>query len=186
MTPYWLAPDVLVVPVDYATYCSRTAHCTPPTGAGEYPVTGLSIEDARAYVTWLSQVTGAPYRLPTDTEWTHTAVLAVRTGARSPRRRVTIGWYRDNSLGRTHPVAAKPGDAIGLKDFFGNAAEWASANDAFVTRGGSYRSPANTLGPATRAEQDDSWNERDPQLPKSRWWLSDGPFVGFRVVHPVK
>jgi hypothetical protein len=35
---------------------------------------------------------------------------------------------------------------------------------------------------APRAVQDDSWNERDPQLPKSRWWLSDGPFVGFRLV----
>jgi hypothetical protein len=22
----------------------------------------------------------------------------------------------------------------------------------------------------------------DPQYPKSRWWLSDAPFVGFRVV----
>jgi len=31
-------------------------------------------------------------------------------------------------------------------------------------------------------KQDASWNERDPQIPKSRWWLSDGPFVGFRIV----
>jgi hypothetical protein len=23
------------------------------------------------------------------------------------------------------------------------------------------------------------WNSTDPQNPKSKWWLSDGPFVGF-------
>ena len=42
--------------------------------------------------------------------------------------------------------------------------------------------PPRRSGPASRAVQDESWNERDPQLPKSRWWLSDGPFVGFRIV----
>ena len=51
-----------------------------------------------------------------------------------------------------------------------------------MTRGGSFRDAAERVGPAARAVQDDSWNERDPQLPKSRWWLSDGPFVGFRIV----
>ena len=39
-----------------------------------------------------------------------------------------------------------------------------------------------TATAAARAVQDDSWNLRDPQFPKSRWWLSDGPFVGFRLV----
>jgi hypothetical protein len=33
-----------------------------------------------------------------------------------------------------------------------------------------------------RAVQDYRWNETDPQLPKSAWWLSDGSFVGFRLV----
>jgi hypothetical protein len=26
------------------------------------------------------------------------------------------------------------------------------------------------------------WQETDPQIPKSRWWLADGRFVGFRLV----
>ena len=57
-----------------------------------------------------------------------------------------------------------------------------TADGTRVTRGGSFRDALETTGPAARAEQDSSWNERDPQLPKSRWWLSDGPFVGFRLV----
>ena len=27
---------------------------------------------------------------------------------------------------------------------------------------------------------------RDPQIPKSKWWHTDAPFVGLRVVRPVK
>ncbi|MDA1306832.1 MAG: hypothetical protein O2917_06175, partial [Acidobacteria bacterium] len=61
--------------------------------------------------------------------------------------------------------------------------EWVMTEDnALVVRGGSFRDAATVVGPAARAEQDDTWNERDPQLPKSQWWLSDAPHVGFRVV----
>ena len=28
------------------------------------------------------------------------------------------------------------------------------------------------------------WKRRDPQLPKSRWWNTDSPHVGFRLVSP--
>jgi len=36
--------------------------------------------------------------------------------------------------------------------------------------------------PGARERQTPEWNMTDPQYPKSRWWLSDAPFVGFRVV----
>jgi hypothetical protein len=39
---------------------------------------------------------------------------------------------------------------------------------------------------ATRLKSDPSWNKRDPQIPKSKWWLTDGMSVGFRVVSPLK
>jgi hypothetical protein len=31
-----------------------------------------------------------------------------------------------------------------------------------------------------------SWNRKDPQVPKSKWWLTDAKSVGFRLVRPVK
>ena len=61
-----------------------------------------------------------------------------------------------------------------------------AADGRRVTRGGSFRDPLDRLGPAARAVQDDAWNERDPQLPKSQWWLSDGPFVGFRLARSIE
>jgi len=30
------------------------------------------------------------------------------------------------------------------------------------------------------------WNRRDPQIPRSKWWNTDAPFVGFRIVKPAK
>jgi hypothetical protein len=30
------------------------------------------------------------------------------------------------------------------------------------------------------------WNMGDPQMPKSPWYLTEGRFVGFRVVRPLR
>lgn len=151
-------------------------------GHAGYPAISIAREAADAYVTWLSSVTGKPYRLPTETEWEHAARLAAAGAALEE-----IAWHRGNAAKKTHPAGSKRADALGLFDLFGNAAEWVVTPDgARVTRGGSFRDPLERLGPAARAAQDESWNERDPQLPKSQWWLSDGPFVGFRLARSIE
>jgi formylglycine-generating enzyme required for sulfatase activity len=53
-------------------------------------------------------------------------------------------------------------------------------------RGGSFEHDAKDLRPASRVSWQPSWNRRDPQIPKSRWWLTDASFVGFRVIRPLK
>lgn len=147
----------------------------PDYGFGHqgYPVISVARDGAEAFAVWLSERTGHRYRLPTEAEWVRTAELA---GAGT-------GWHAGNSGAKSHAVASREPDALGLHDLYGNAAEWViSADGRRVTRGGSWRDQPAQVGPAARAVQDDSWNERDPQFPKSRWWLSDGPFVGFRLV----
>ncbi|HXW04613.1 MAG TPA: SUMF1/EgtB/PvdO family nonheme iron enzyme [Vicinamibacterales bacterium] len=154
-------------------------------GHAGYAAISVTRSAAQAFADWLSARTGRPYRLPTEAEWVHAAQLAAGGGALADARRDELAWHRGNSDARSHAVASKKPDALGLYDLFGNAAEWVTtAGEDLVTRGGSFRDPPETVGPAARAEQDDAWNERDPQLPKSSWWLSDGPFVGFRLVLP--
>ena len=147
-------------------------------GHAGYPAISIAREAADAFTAWLSAKIGKAYRLPTEAEWEHAAALAARPTVALDQ----VAWHRGNAAGRTHPVASRAPDALGLFDLFGNAAEWVAASDGTrVVRGGSFRDPLPGIGRAARAAQDDSWNERDPQLPKSRWWLSDAPFVGLRL-----
>lgn len=151
----------------------------PDYGFGHqgYPVISVTREAAMAFAEWLSARTGRRYRLPTEAEWQRAADLA---GAAAV---TDLAWHAGNAGAKSHPVAARAADARGLHDLFGNAAEWVvSADGRRVTRGGSWRDAPAQVGPRARAVQDDSWNERDPQFPKSSWWLSDAPFVGFRLV----
>ncbi len=55
-----------------------------------------------------------------------------------------------------------------------------------VVRGGSWRDPATALRSAARQASRPEWNARDPQIPKSWWYLTEGQHVGFRVVRPFR
>jgi formylglycine-generating enzyme required for sulfatase activity len=188
----WDLYDVFALGLDVPKTGKSDAAARPsqPYGAPDqgwghagHPAISIASTAAQAFCEWLSAKTGKTYRLATEAEWMHAARLAARAETLSPAQRDELAWHRENASKRTHPVGTKTPDALGLADLFGNAAEWVTTSDGkFVTRGGSFRDPAPAVGPSARAEQDDSWNERDPQLPKSSWWLSDGPFVGFRLV----
>lgn len=161
------------------------ARPTRPYGAPDYgwghagfPVISVAYTAAEAFCEWLSARTGKRYRLPTESEWERVAALA---GAGKPV--AELSWHSGNAGGTTHAVGRKSPDALGLHDLFGNAAEWVTVGSGKpAVRGGSFRDAARVVGPSARAVQDDSWNERDPQIPQSRWWMSDAPFVGFRIV----
>ena len=189
----WDMYDVFALRLDAPKERDRadaTARPSQPYGAPDYgwghagfPAISVTRAAAEAFAAWLSTKTGKKYRLPTEAEWAHLAAQASGTKPLSAAGRDAIAWHRGNAAARAHGVGTKAADALGLFDLFGNAAEWVVTGDgALVVRGGSFRDRAEDVGPGARAVLDDSWNERDPQLPKSRWWLSDAPFAGFRIV----
>jgi formylglycine-generating enzyme required for sulfatase activity len=53
-------------------------------------------------------------------------------------------------------------------------------------RGGSWDDAIEDHRCASRIRSSSKWKERDPQIPKSFWWNTDSPFVGFRIVRPYK
>jgi formylglycine-generating enzyme required for sulfatase activity len=153
-------------------------------GHAGYAAISISFHAANAFAEWLSVKTGHRYRLPTEGEWEQVARLAAGSDSAIPRAQLdSLAWHRENANRQAHAVASKKPDRLGLHDLFGNAVEWVTTGQTPpVTRGGSFRDDPATMGPKSRAAQAPSWTERDPQLPSSRWWLTDGPFVGFRLV----
>ena len=165
--------------------------CPSINEADGHPAVSITPAAAALYCTWLSDQTGRHFRLPTESEWEY----ACRAGG-PPRVNLdaktldAMAWYRDNSAtddepdGETHPVGKKQPNPWGLYDMLGNAAEWVDKGGEktpFV-KGGSFRSKREDVGSAARSYSSPRWQRRDPQEPKSTWWLSDAPFAGFRVV----
>jgi formylglycine-generating enzyme required for sulfatase activity len=151
----------------------------PDRGFGHagYPSLGQASNAANLFCEWLSKKTGRKYRLPTEWEWEY----AAKPGA--DQKLDDVAWYWENADDKTMPVKTKKPNPWGLYDIFGNAAEWVkTADGTYVIRGGSYRDKTENVGFAARAEYSIKWQEADPQNPKSKWWLSNGPHVGMRLV----
>jgi formylglycine-generating enzyme required for sulfatase activity len=160
----------------------------PDRGFGHAGFAAISVtyRAAQEYARWLADKTGRGYRLPVAEEWLAACRLGVApqaTGDLDAAYLEARAWYAGNSAGTTHPAGSKQPDALGLFDMLGNAGEWVTRpGEAPALLGGSYRDPAHAAQCGAAALQEPSWNARDPQIPKSEWWLSDGPFAGVRVI----
>lgn len=179
---------------------------------GGFPANSMKQHGALMYCKWLYEKTGIFYRLPTEAEWEYACRAGSTTSyffGNDSAQLKDYAWYAANSNGKYHQTGLKKPNVWGLYDMLGNVQEWVLdqyAEDAYtkiaksasdpvntpasrhplVLRGGDYDDHAAALRSAKREQSDLIWNRRDPQIPKSKWWNADAPFVGFRVVRPLK
>lgn len=180
-------------------------------GKSGFPAVNMTQYAALAYCKWLTAKTGDFHRLPTEAEWEYACRAGTQTAYGFGPDAKPLGeyaWYKGNSGGKYHKVGTRKPNAWGLHDMHGNVAEWtldqyvvdfyrtrtgtknpwAKATILYphVVRGGHWEAPAPAIRSAARGQSRPEWKQRDPQIPKSDWWLTDASFVGFRIVRPLK
>jgi formylglycine-generating enzyme required for sulfatase activity len=179
---------------------------------GKNPTNSMSQSATIMYCKWLYTQTGVFYRIPTEAEWEYACRAGATTAfpfGNDPSALKEYAYTKDNSGNKFHKVGQLKPNAWGLYDMLGNLSEWTldqydpksyekladkaknpvtppATRYPRVVRGGSYLTEATESRCANRIPAVADWNKRDPQIPKSRWWLTDGMGVGFRLLRPVQ
>jgi len=178
-------------------------------GVEGYPAINMTQFAASKFCEWLSALTGNYYRLPTEAEWEY----ACRAGSTSNFHfgdDISLldeyAWYSENSSDTYHKIGIKKPNQFDLYDMHGNVSEWTidtysenryseskNNKDPFyitktkypkTVKGGSWNDEYEKLKNYSRYYSSKKLQIRDPQIPKSKWWNTDAPFIGFRIVRP--
>ena len=180
-------------------------------GKKGYPVINVTQYAAMNFCKWLSAKTGHFYRLPTEAEWEYACRAGSSKDyafGNSIEELEQYAWYNGNSGSKYHQVGTKAPNKLGLYDMHGNVAEWTMDQytpqgylvrqegvipDPWVkpttlyprtVRGGSWQDDPAKLRASARVGSTPDWKRTDPQIPKSKWWHTNAPHVGFRIVRP--
>jgi len=184
-----------VTNAEYAEFVRATGRRAPRHWNGEvypeelasHPVVYVTWSDALAYVEWLSETTGQPYRLPTEAEWEKAA-----------RGQEALLWPWSNDWdeqkcnmelsgpGSTTPVGqySPAGDSpYGCADMAGNVYEWCNTlYQAYPYKGDDGRENLQASG--SRVLRGGCWRDDNPVRVRCAYRYGNPPeddYFGFRV-----
>ena len=116
---------------EYDAFARSTGRSFPKDrwGRGSMPVIYVTWGDGTAYAEWLSEQTGASYRLPSEAEWEYAARARSTSlywwGNRVGRKKANCDGCKSDWDGKqTAPVGSFPANEFGLSDTAGNVWEW--------------------------------------------------------------
>lgn len=160
---------------EFNQFCASTQRCAARSRADRrLPVTRISVADAEAYASWLSEQASrhdgqrVVYRLPTAAEWEH----AARAEGRQPEHKFNCRVLAGSEVISGHDlVNARSGrqNGWGLANYAGNAREWVRDVAGLTVRGGAYS---------------DSLTDCGPELDEAHSGEAD-PLTGFRLVREL-
>lgn len=153
-----------------------------------YPIVGISWEDAMAFASWLSEMSGRHFSLPTEAEWEY----AARSGGKPEKYAGghgidQVAWYADNSDGAPHPVGTKTPNSLGVHNMCGNVCEWClDLYSRFAYANHAPKNPVNTEDGQCRVVRGGSYDfgARDVRCSDRSIFVADvrTNHLGFRLV----
>jgi formylglycine-generating enzyme required for sulfatase activity len=159
-------------------------------GQGRRPVIDVDWNDAQAYVAWLRELTGKPYRLPSEAEWEYACRAGTTTAyAFGDAIGPALANY-DRQRAGTREVASYPPNPWGLYDMNGNVWEWVEDvwNDGHSGRPDDAAARLTGPDPQEHIIRGGSWDDRDRRVRcASRNGVDDTHReneIGFRVALP--
>jgi formylglycine-generating enzyme required for sulfatase activity len=161
--------------------------CHPDFGAADQPVVGVSWFDAVRYAEWLSGITGARWRLPSEARWERAARGGL-AGAPTPwGDSLPPGEVPQGPLAGPWPVGRGTPNAFGLLDVGTVVHEWCLdwyAADYYASS--PVEEPEGPPAGQRRASRGGSWRHHVRwSSPSARSSLPPGfryPDYGFRVL----
>lgn len=152
--------------------CKVVMNNNPSNWKGDdLPVDNVSWNEGQEFIRRLNKLTGEHFRLPSEAEWEY----ACKGGNKSLGYTYSgsnnideIAWYDGNSNDRTHKVATKKPNELGIYDMTGNVYEW--VNDIWcdnyntprkgskrIIRGGCYGISPRFSRTTFRGDEDSWW-----------------------------
>ena len=180
---------------------------------GNDPVVCVSYEDAMKYVEWLTDLTGKPYRLPSEAEWEYAAragtvtarfwgdgggeaVRYAKVADRTSAKRMNLDFdperFFEGESGYpfTAPVGSFLPNPFGLSDMLGNVWEWTADVVNETLKGIPRDGSPNTTGDSSRrVVRGGSWGSNPRSVRAGyRNWDDTGDRdngTGFRVARTL-
>jgi len=129
---------------EFNKFCRASGKCAAVSVSdpdlGNAPISSITLDQAKAYARWLSDLSGYTYRLPTDAEWTNAAKAGGGFKQAEDSNCILPSATGGDGSGALVSGRGRSRNGWGLVNATGNAWEWVVSGGSVAVRGGSFTS----------------------------------------------